>query len=93
MNNHIGRAILALSDDGSLLDATTDLSKDDSGTWGGTLCFPANERTGRLLNLTEGSLEINGRAGKFIRPDTSDWLDSAAGEFQIRIVGNGDAPF
>ncbi|MFF9624299.1 hypothetical protein [Streptomyces griseosporeus] len=45
------------------------------------------------MNLATGTLRISGRDGDFIRPDTSDWVRSPAGQFRIRIQGNGDAPF
>lgn len=92
MNEHLGTVLLAFND-GRMLDAVATLSKDDSGTWGGTLSFPANARTAELLNLVDGAVQIDGRVGKFVRPDTSDWLDSPEGELQILIQGNGDAPF
>lgn len=92
MSTHRGTAVLLL-DDGRELTAEANLSKDGAGTWSGTLAFPAGAKTPGLLNLTEGVLRVGGRDGKFIRPNTSDWLDSPAGQVRIRIDGNGDAPF
>ncbi|WP_282790948.1 hypothetical protein [Streptomyces sp. CC224B] len=84
--------ILLLSDDDKPA-AAGDLRKDETGTWGGSLIFPAEARTAQLLNLAEGRLSIHGREGAFIRPDASDWINSPTGQFRIRIEGDGDAPF
>ncbi|MBI0377802.1 hypothetical protein JBE27_16340 [Streptomyces albiflaviniger] len=69
-----------------------DLTQDDDG-WHGLLTLPLTERAPELLNLTEGTLRIAGRAGQFVRPDTSDWTRSPEGMLCFRIAGNGDAPF
>jgi hypothetical protein len=62
--------------------------------WAWTVFAPLGAAaTADLANLTEGTLAIGKRAGAFIRPDTSDWIDSPEGEFQLCIEGNGDAPF
>ena len=92
MNTYSGIARVLLADD-FVAKAAADLSKDDVGTWRGTLTFQAAVRTPDLLNLTEGTLRIDGSDGKFVRPDTSDWANSPMGLFRIRIEGNGDAPF
>ncbi|WP_318201021.1 hypothetical protein [Streptomyces sp. SCL15-4] len=93
MNNHLGDAVLCL-DDGRLLSVNADLSKDGSGTWGGTLFATIGAAaTSDLANLTEGTLLIGNRTGAFVRRDTSDWIDSPDGEFRLCIEGNGDAPF
>lgn len=92
MSAYRGTVILLL-DDNEKPAAAGDLHKDESGTWGGSLIFPVEARTPRLLNLTEGRLSIHGREGSFIRPDTSDWVNSPTGKFRIRIEGSGDAPF
>jgi hypothetical protein len=92
MTTYKGTALLLLDVD-TQLAAGADLSKDASGTWRGTLTFPAEGRTLELMNLVTGTLRISGRDGAFVRPDTSDWVASPAGQFQIRIDGNGDAPF
>jgi hypothetical protein len=92
MNEHLG-VVLLCYDDGRILNADADLIKDASGTWSGTLSFPVNAGTGELLKLVEGSIQIGNRVGRFVRPDVSDWFDSPDSEFQIRILGNGYAPF
>ena len=92
MTTHRGTAVLLL-EDGRELTAEANLSKDSTGNWSGTLAFPAAAKTPGLLNLTEGALRINGREGKFVRPDTSDWANSPVGQVRIHILGNGDAPF
>jgi hypothetical protein len=92
MNTYKGTSLLILDVD-TLLPVGADLSKDASDTWSGTLTFPAEARTPELMNLATGALRISGRDGAFVRPDTSDWVGSPAGPFQIRIEGNGDAPF
>lgn len=92
MSTHRGTAVLLL-EDGRELAIEANLNKDNNGTWSGTLAFPAEAKTPGLLNLTEGTLQIAGRDGKFIRPDTADWIGSPAGQIRIRIEGNGDAPF
>lgn len=92
MTTHRGTAVLLL-DNGRELAADANLSKGDTGTWSGTLVFPAGAKTPGLLNLADGTLRVGGRDGKFVRPDTSDWIGSPAGQIRIRIEGNGDAPF
>jgi hypothetical protein len=92
MTTHRGAAAL-LFDDGRELTAAAYLRKGISGSWSGTLAFPAEAKTPELLNLTDGTLRVGDRDGSFVRPDTSDWLDSPAGQFRVRIEGNGDAPF
>lgn len=92
MTTHRGTAVLLL-EDGHQLAAEAHLSKDDAGSWSGTLTFPAAAKMPGLLNLTDGTLRIAGRDGKFVRPDAADWIGSPAGQVQIRILGNGDAPF
>jgi hypothetical protein len=91
MNTHHGPVVLLA--DGLELTATAALAKNGSGTWGGSLTFPAAAKRPELLNLREGQLQIDHRLGAFVRPDASDWLDSPAGQLRIRIQGNGDAPF
>jgi hypothetical protein len=92
MTTHTSTATLLL-DGGRELAATASLAKDGEGTWSGSLAFPVAARMPELLNLTEGRLRVGDRKGAFVRTDTSDWLDSPAGLFRIRIDGNGDAPF
>lgn len=92
MATHRG-AVALLLEDGRELAAEANLSRDNAGTWAGSLSFPAEAKTPGLLNLSEGTLRIDGRDGAFIRPDISDWLDSPVGQVRIRIEGNGDAPF
>lgn len=92
MTTHTSTALLLL-DGGRELETTASLAKDGDGSWSGSLTFPVAVRTSELLNLTEGRLRVGDREGAFVRADTSDWLDSPAGLFRIRIDGNGDAPF
>jgi len=92
MTTHRGTTVLLL-DGGRELAAAANLSKDSTGSWFGTLTFPASVRTPELLNLRHGQLRVDGREGKFDRQDTADWLDSPNGQFRIKILGNGDAPF
>jgi hypothetical protein len=92
MTTHRGTAVL-LQKSGRELTAEANLTKDDVGSWSGTLAFPAGAKTPGLLNLRDGTLRIGSREGKFVRPDTSDWVGSQAGPLLIRIEGNGDAPF
>lgn len=62
--------------------------------WGGTLTMPKGQAPRELYNLPQGRLWlVNGREGAFIRPDTSDWMESSPGLFQMMIDGNGDQPF
>lgn len=91
MNTHRGTAVLLL--DGRELTAVANLSKDSTGSWSGTLSFPASARTPELLNLRHGQLRVDGLDGKFDRLDTSDWVGSPNGQLQIKIMGNGEAPF
>jgi hypothetical protein len=91
MSAYRGTVILQLAD--SKPAAAADLTKEEAGSWAGTLIFPTEARTPELLNLTEGQLWVHGREGAFVRPDTSDWVSSPTGQFRIRIEGNGDAPF
>jgi hypothetical protein len=92
MQTYRGTALLLLDDDRQIA-AGADLRKNDAGSWAGSLTFPAEAKTPELLNLTEGTLRIAGRDGKFNRLNTSDWIGSPAGRVRIRIEGNGDAPF
>lgn len=92
MTTHRGTTVFLLAD-GRELTAEANLTKDGVGTWSGTLTFPAAAKTPGLLNLTDGTLRIAGRDGKFIRPNAADWIGSPAGQVRIRIDGNGDAPF
>lgn len=92
MTTHRGTAVLLL-EDGRELAAEANLSKDGAGSWSGTLAFPAAAKTPGLLNLTDGTLRVGDREGKFVRPDTADWLNSPAGQVRIHILGNGEAPF
>lgn len=92
MTTYRGTAVL-LIDDAHELAAEAHLTKDGDGSWSGTLAFPAAAKTPGLLNLTEGTLRIDSRDGKFVRPDIADWIASPAGQIRIRIDGNGDAPF
>lgn len=92
MTTYRGTAVLLLGEDDRPA-CSTDLTKDDRGSWSGTLIFPSAARTPQLLNLTEGRLSIHGREGAFVRPDTADWVHSPTGQFRMRILGNGDAPF
>lgn len=91
MNAYRGTVIVLLNDEMPV--GVGDLRKAESGAWGGSLIFPVEARTSRQLNLAEGRLSIRGREGSFVRPDTSDWVNSPTGQFRIRIVGSGDAPF
>lgn len=92
MSTDQGTAVLLL-DGGRQLAAEADLRKDGAGSWSGTLAFPASAKAPELLNLAEGALRIGGRDGKFVRPDTADWIGTPDGQIRIRIDGNGDAPF
>ncbi|WP_405559092.1 hypothetical protein OHV08_34355 [Streptomyces canus] len=92
MNTHQGTAVVPL-EDGRRLTAEANLSKDGAGSWSGTLLFPAAAKSLGLLNVTEGALWIGDREGRFVRPDTSDWIGSPVDKIRIRIEGNGDAPF
>lgn len=92
MSTHRGTAVL-LIENGQRLEAAADLSKDGAGSWSGTLVFPAAAKSLGLLNVTEGVLQIGDREGRFVRPDTSDWIGSPVDKVRIRIEGNGDAPF
>lgn len=92
MNEYRGTAVLLL-DDGRELTATASLRKDQRGTWEGTLTVPDQSKPIEMMNLQQGILRTEHGECPFGRPDISDWLDSPAGRFQIRIEGNGDAPF
>ncbi|WP_406122876.1 hypothetical protein OHQ89_12190 [Streptomyces canus] len=92
MNTHRGTAVLLL-ENGQQLTAEADLSKDGAGSWSGTLLFPAAAKSLGLLNVTEGALQVGDQEGRFVRPDTSDWIGSPVDKVRIRIEGNGDAPF
>jgi hypothetical protein len=92
MNTYKGAATMWLAD-GRQFAATAELSKDASGTWRGTLAFAGMDDLPVLVNVTEGTLSVNGTYGEFVRPDTSDWIVSPRGPFKMRIEGNGDAPF
>jgi hypothetical protein len=91
MSTYRGTVVLESADSKPAGSAV--LSKDDAGSWSGTVSFPSSARTPELLNLAEGRLSIHGREGAFVRPDQSDWVNSPTGHFRIRILGNGDAPF
>lgn len=92
MSTYRGAAVLLLEHERELA-ADAYLRKGLSGSWSGTLAFPAEAKTPELLNLTEGRLCIGDCEGAFIRPNTSDWIGSPTDQFRIRIEGNGDAPF
>ncbi|MEU0344620.1 hypothetical protein ABZ092_38210 [Streptomyces bobili] len=84
---------MLLLGDGREMDTAADLSKDETGTWSGTLTFPAEGRTPELLNIAEGRIKIGGSEAAFVRPDTSDWTDAPGGHFVIRVQGSGAPPF
>lgn len=95
MNTYKGEASLVL-DNGRELTVTANLVKPratDRTDWAGTLSVPAQSQPIELTNLQQGTLRTEHGESKFIRPDISDWLDSPAGQFQIHVQGNGDAPF
>lgn len=92
MTAYKGTATLRLVD-GRQFAATADLSKDQTGTWRGTLVFADGDHFPALVNVREGTLHVGGNRGAFVRPDTSDWAASPRGPFRMRIEGNGDAPF
>lgn len=95
MSTYRGEASLIL-DSGRELTVTADLAKAAIAgriDWDGTLSVPAQSQPIELTNLEGGSLRTEHGEGKFVRTDISDWLDSPAGQFRIRIEGNGDAPF
>lgn len=92
MNTYTGIAFVLLADDYAAKGAA-DFTKDATGTWSGTLTFSAAAGSPELLNLAEGTLRVGDREGKFVRPDTSDWIGSPVGLVRIHIEGNGDAPF
>ncbi|MEU1199806.1 hypothetical protein ABZ446_26760 [Streptomyces sp. NPDC005813] len=92
MTPYRGTVILELPD-GEQLAGASDLARDGSGSWSGSLIFPSKVHSPQLLNLTAGRLWIHGREGEFVRPDTSDWVNSPTGHVRIRILGNGEAPF
>jgi hypothetical protein len=91
MSTYDGQAVL-VTEDGTEVAVTAKLHGDSQG-WSGTLETPAHRKRD-LLNLTTGRLRIKDKGeGAFVRPDTSDWIDSPASLFKMRIMGNGDAPF
>lgn len=95
MSNYRGETSLIL-DNGRELTVTATLAKTvlaGRTRWSGTLSVPAQSQPIELTNLAQGTLRTEHGEGKFVRPDISDWLDSPAGQFRIRIEGNGDAPF
>ena len=95
MNNYRGDASLIL-DNGRAFPVAADLAKTILGgrtVWSGTLSVPDQSKPVEVMNVQQGSVRTPHGEGKFIRQDISDWLDSPAGQFRIRIEGNGDAPF
>ncbi|PAZ15695.1 hypothetical protein CLM62_12930 [Streptomyces sp. SA15] len=95
MSTHRGTAVLLL-EDGREFDVAADLTKtilNGRTIWGGTLSVPDQSKPIELMNLQQGIVRIGGAEGAFNRTDISDWLDSPAGLFRIRVEGNGDAPF
>lgn len=95
MSTYRGEASLIL-DNGRELAVTANLTKTTLAgrtDWGGTLSVPAQSQPIELTNVQQGALRTERGEGKFVRPDISDWLDSPAGQFRMRIEGNGDAPF
>lgn len=91
MDRYQGSALLFL-DDGQQFATEVDLTRD-GGDWYGILTLPLADRTAALLNHTEGALQIAGREGRFVRPDTSDWTRSSGDLLRFRIAGHGNAPF
>jgi hypothetical protein len=92
MTTYNGPATL-LAEDGRKFDTEARLSKDDAGSWSGTLTFRDTTFYRDLLNTTDGHLLVNGQPGEFIRPDTSDWTANPSGPGLMRILGSGPAPF
>ncbi|MGW2048521.1 hypothetical protein ACWCPF_25565 [Streptomyces sp. NPDC001858] len=94
MSTYTGPAALIL-DNGRELPVTASLTQVAVGrrtSWSGTLTVPDQSKPIEMVNLQQGTLRTDRGQGDFIRPDISDWLDSPAGQFRIRIEGNGDAP-
>ncbi|MCX5522571.1 hypothetical protein OG342_06800 [Streptomyces bobili] len=95
MTTYRGEASLIL-DNGRELAVTANLTKTALAgrtDWSGTLSVPDQSKPIEMVNLQQGTLRTGHGEGMFVRPDISDWLDSPAGQFRIRIDGNGDAPF
>ncbi|MCX5097587.1 hypothetical protein OOK36_55115 [Streptomyces sp. NBC_00365] len=92
MNTYKGKAVL-LVEDGRKFDAVADLTKDQSRGWRGTLTFHDVPLIPVLLNVRNGHVLIDGPAGEFVRPNTSDWTPTSGGPLVMRILGSGDAPF
>lgn len=95
MSTYRGEASLIL-DTGRELTVTADLTQTVQGgrtDWGGTLTVPDQSKPIEMVNLQQGTLRTEHGEGQFVRPDIADWLDSPAGQFRIRILGNGNAPF
>ena len=95
MSTYRGEASLIL-DTGRELTVAAELSQtaqDGLTDWGGTLAVPDQSKPIEMVNLQQGTLRTEHGEGQFVRPDISDWLDSPVGQFRIRILGNGDAPF
>lgn len=95
MNDYRGAAALLL-DDGRELAVSANLTKTAVAgrtDWQGTLSVPDQSKPIEMVNLQQGTLRTEHGEGQFVRPDIGDWLDSPAGQFRIRILGNGDAPF
>ncbi|MFI6495026.1 hypothetical protein [Streptomyces sp. NPDC050564] len=70
MTAYKGEAVLWLGD-GRQFVASADLSKDQTGTWSGTLTLADDEHLPVYVNVREGALHIGGSYGEFVRPDTS----------------------
>lgn len=92
MNTYRGDATLIL-DGGRELPVAANLVKNAVGDWHGTLAVLDQSKPIEMVNLQQGTLRVAAGEGAFVRRDISDWLDSPAGQFRIRIDGNGDAPF
>lgn len=95
MSNYHGPAVL-IFDDGSELSVTANTFSYTEGArpaWRGTLSVPDGEQSPKLVNLPQGVLRIGDLESPFVRPTTSDWTRSPAGQCQITILGSGDIPF
>jgi hypothetical protein len=95
MSTYQGPAVVAL-DSGQQFEVSADLRSTTTGgrvSWGGTLSVPDVSKPVALMNMATGVLHVGEREGSFVRPDTSDWLSSPAGQFRMEILGNGDEPF
>lgn len=92
MNTYRGDASL-ITDGGRELPVAANLVKNAAGSWHGMLTVPDQSKPIEMVNLQQGTLRVADGKGEFVRRDISDWLDSPAGQFRIRIEGNGDAPF